>query len=373
MAGDSNHAVKIAAPLVRFFEGCQLTSYPDPASGGEPYTIGWGTTKYYDGQSVRPNQTISQALADELLAGQLMADWHVLDREITRWRDLLPQQQAALLSFSYNLGNGWYGSEGFETITRCVNEWRLSDVPSSLMRYRNPGQNVEVGLGRRRRAEGLVWQGIGPEAAAKQASCDICVPADCERWQKQLIPAKPIPSKPAWPSGMVGPQRRPDLKPGDHHLIANDVAETITAYTHDGKRLWQAPCLCRGHGKEAEWSRTGEDTPPGLYLAGKVYRDYEEDPSETFSEERRAYGWYSIDLIGQEGQEGPNSSPYRDGIMIHGGGTACGFPGAWKPRQPLHPTLGCPRMHNADLRDLLVPLLALGRVWVSVLQEAKND
>ncbi len=59
---------------------------------------------------------------------------------------------------------------------------------------------------------------------------------------------------PIWPPGMVGPKIRPNLKPGDHHLIANDVNETLTAWTHDGRRLWRIPCLCRGQGKEAEWS-----------------------------------------------------------------------------------------------------------------------
>jgi hypothetical protein len=172
------------------------------------------------------------------------------------------------------------------------------------------------------------------------------------------------------PAGMIGPKIQPALKPGDHHLIADDRAESLTAYTHDGKRLWSIPCLCRGQGREAEWNTTGSDTPPGLYLVGKVYRDYEQDPSATFSADRRAYGWYSFDLLGQEGQEGPGSRYGRDGIMIHGGGTACGWPGAWAPRQPLHPTLGCIRLHNVDLRDRILPLLGLGRIWVSVLQEA---
>ena len=175
---------------------------------------------------------------------------------------------------------------------------------------------------------------------------------------------------PVWPPGMVGPKARPTLRPGDHHLIANDIAETMTGWTHDGRRLWQIPCLCRGQGMEAEWRRTGEDTPPGLYLIGKIYRDYELDPRPRFTADRRAYGWYSVDMEGQEGQEGPTSKPYRDGIMVHGGGSACGWPGAWAPGQDLHPTLGCIRLHNIDLRDRILPLTQLGRVWVSVLQEA---
>jgi hypothetical protein len=57
--------------------------------------------------------------------------------------------------------------------------------------------------------------------------------------------------------------------------------------------------------------------------------------------------------------------------MIHGGGIACGWPGAWAPLQPLYPTLGCIRMHNRDLRDRVIPLLQAGRIWVSVYQEAR--
>ncbi len=58
--------------------------------------------------------------------------------------------------------------------------------------------------------------------------------------------------------------------------------------------------------------------------------------------------------------------------MLHGGGSACGWPGAWAPQQPLHPTLGCIRIHNADLRDRVLPLYRQGTVYVGVFQE-KSD
>jgi hypothetical protein len=170
---------------------------------------------------------------------------------------------------------------------------------------------------------------------------------------------------------LVGPRKRPDLRAGDHHLIANDANQTMTAYSRSGVQIWRVPCLCRGLHGDTEWNIPGSDTPPGLYLVGRVYRDYEDDPLERFSDERRSYGWYSLDLQGQEGQEGPGSRNGRDGIMIHGGGTACGWPGAWAPLQPLYPTLGCIRMRNRDLRDRMIPLLQAGRIWVSVYQEAR--
>jgi hypothetical protein len=208
-------------------------------------------------------------------------------------------------------------------------------------------------LGRRQTQAQRVWEMV--QTGALKAS--------------SAAPA-PKPTGLVVPAGMVGPRKAPDLKPGDYHLVADDRAESMTAYSHAGVKLWAVPCLCRGQGADAEWRTTGSDTPPGLYRVGKVYRDYEENPNPHHSKDRQSYGWYSFDLEGLEGQEGPNSKPYRDGIMIHGGGTACGWPGAWAPKQALHPTLGCIRLRNVDLRDMVLPLYRQGTVWVSVLQEA---
>lgn len=345
-----------AQQIVSEFEGCKLKAYPDPGTGGEPWTIGWGTTVYYDGTPVKKGQKISQGLADDLLRGRLEVDGRQLAQIIPGWEKLTPNQQAALVSFTYNVGPNWFEGEGFTTISRYLREGKLELISQALMLYVNPGSPVEEGLKRRRKAEGALWNtGLGISNSAPPRET-------------------PAPSNsPIWPKGMVGPKIRPDLQPGDHHLIANDINETITAYTPSGVKLWTVPCLCRGQGGEAEWSRTAEDTPPGLYRINKlgIYKDYETHPNPGYyTQNRKAYGWYSFDLIGLEGQEGPDSKPYRDGIMIHGGGSACGWPSAWAPRQPLFPTLGCIRMHNQDLQARILPLLTLGNVYVSVLQEA---
>ncbi|CAK6691876.1 hypothetical protein VB734_00240 [Synechococcus sp. BA-124 BA4] len=52
--------VAVALPLVNEFEGCRLTAYPDPETGGDPWTIGWGTTTYINGTPVKVGDTISQ-------------------------------------------------------------------------------------------------------------------------------------------------------------------------------------------------------------------------------------------------------------------------------------------------------------------------
>ncbi len=49
--------------LLKTWEGCELSAYPDPASGGAPWTIGYGHT----GPDVVPGLTISQAQAEAWL------------------------------------------------------------------------------------------------------------------------------------------------------------------------------------------------------------------------------------------------------------------------------------------------------------------
>jgi len=168
---------------------------------------------------------------------------------------------------------------------------------------------------------------------------------------------------------MIGPQKRPKdfgFAASDSHLVVNDASETVKAFNHGGKLLWEVPCLARGQGADTSYKGVGEDTPPGLYRIGEVYRDYDDRSNPPYSRTAIAYGWYSFDLVELENQE---ASLGRAGIMIHGGGSACGWPGAWKPKQHLYPTLGCVRMHNVHLRDLLLPLALKGQVYVSVFQE----
>lgn len=149
--------VSAALPLVKEFEGCRLTSYPDPETRAEPWTIGWGSTRHADGRPVKKGEQITQAQADALLAAHLQNDCMVLASRIPSWGALGTNKQAALLSFSYNVGPYWYGGDGFGTLTRCIKHGNLAEVPSALMLYVNPGGSSEAGLRRRRRAEGALW------------------------------------------------------------------------------------------------------------------------------------------------------------------------------------------------------------------------
>lgn len=166
--------------------------------------------------------------------------------------------------------------------------------------------------------------------------------------------------------GLIGPGKAAPVGAGDSYLLVNDRTETMRAYSHVGELMWEIPCLARGQGADSEWKRTNTDTPPGLYRIGQIYRDYERNAKPAQSDDAMAYGWYSFDLVELENQEARHG---RAGIMIHGGGSACGWPGAWAARQRLFPTLGCVRCHNQDLRDKVLPLTAKGTVYVGVFQE----
>lgn len=188
-------------------------------------------------------------------------------------------------------------------------------------------------------------------------------PAKLSRLMKQYAPESTI-------STMIGPKKRPQdfgFKKGDSHLIVNDAIETMKAYSFEGKLLWEIPCLARGQYSDFEWKIKNSDCPPGVYLFGEVYKDYERvGDKPAYNRTLMSYGWYTFDMIDLEGQERNNG---RAGIACHGGGSANGWPGAWAPNQPLVPTHGCLRLKNIDLRDKILPLYKKGKIFCSVFQE----
>jgi len=143
--------------LIKEFEGCHLNAYPDPLTKGPPITIGWGSTKDFDGTAFKIGRVITQKYADTLLEFDLKNRFLPSLQRIPYWSEMSDGKRGALLSFAYNLGAGFYGGDNFNTITKRLKnkEWDL--VPDALFLYRNPGSNVEAGLARRRKAEGKLW------------------------------------------------------------------------------------------------------------------------------------------------------------------------------------------------------------------------
>ena len=90
--------------LLKRFEGCRLEAYPDPGSGGAPWTIGYGHT----GAEVVPGLVITQAQAEAWLRADLAHSQRALE---TLLEDVLLNQGQweALLSFCFNVGAGALG------------------------------------------------------------------------------------------------------------------------------------------------------------------------------------------------------------------------------------------------------------------------
>ncbi|WP_254952400.1 MULTISPECIES: lysozyme [unclassified Cyanobium] len=183
------------AALTHHYEGCRLEAYVDPKTKAEPITIGWGSTFYQDGAPIRLGDRITQAKADELYDFICYEKfWKKQEARIPFWQEMADKQRAALCSFAYNLGPDFYGSKGFDTISANLRERNWAAVPGSLMLYRNPREpHVVVGLGRRRRAEGLVWMGADPAEAIRQAEGEINSAADAKRWEETLRHNPPAP------------------------------------------------------------------------------------------------------------------------------------------------------------------------------------
>jgi lysozyme len=134
-----------------------LNAYPDPLTGYLPITIGWGSTKDFDGKSFKLGRKITQEYADKLLIFDLENRFIPVLQKIPYWSEMNDNQRGVLLSFAYNLGAGFYSSSNFNTISRHLREKNWGFIPKTLELYRNPGSKVEAGLLRRRKAEGKLW------------------------------------------------------------------------------------------------------------------------------------------------------------------------------------------------------------------------
>ena len=138
--------------LVKRFEGCRLTAYPDPGTGGSPFTIGWGHT-----MGVRPGMVITQAQADAWLAQDIELAGEVLSSYVTA--QLTQNQFDAVTDFIYNIGRGmpgvrdgfvWLRNGNHSTIMRLLNQGDMGNAALEFMNWNLPPL---AGILRRREAE----------------------------------------------------------------------------------------------------------------------------------------------------------------------------------------------------------------------------
>ena len=138
----------------------------------------------------------------------------------------------------------------------------------------------------------------------------------------------------------------------DRHLVFNASQHNLKCYRRDGTLEWHMEA--HGEGTGGDSSLPNGNTPPGLYLVGRI--------EQTAGDDR--YGPYAIKLDPVELDKGGT----RDGIYIHGGGSGLKKPLA--PRQGWRNTHGCIRVQNDQLGTIVNKVRGVqgrtGQVWVTV-------
>lgn len=144
--------------VLKHFESCSLSAYPDPATGGAPWTIGWGHT----GPEVVPGLVWTQSKADAQLLVDLSARELTVSCAVTG--DVDQGQFDALVDFVYNLGAGNF--EG-STLLKLVNAGDMAGAAAQFSRWNRAAGNPMRGLTRRRAAEAALFAGkTGTQAIA---------------------------------------------------------------------------------------------------------------------------------------------------------------------------------------------------------------
>lgn len=142
--------------LIKRFEGCakkrsdgQYEAYPDPGTGGDPWTIGWGAT----GKGIGPGTVWTQAQCD----ARLEADLIRYSADVARALGDAPTTQDqfdALVSFHYNTG-----AIARATLTRLHKGGDFAGAAAEFGKWVHAGGRRLAGLVRRREAEAALYRG----------------------------------------------------------------------------------------------------------------------------------------------------------------------------------------------------------------------
>jgi lysozyme len=134
-------------------EGLRLTTYPDPLSGAEPWTIGYGHT----GAEVHRGLAWTPAEAETALISDIAHACELLDAHAPWWRDLGDARQDVLANMAFNMG--WLnaaGTHGLGTFHGTLAAIRAGDWPAAHDGLLASAWAREVGGRARRLAEQLL-------------------------------------------------------------------------------------------------------------------------------------------------------------------------------------------------------------------------
>lgn len=147
--------------LIEGFESYEATTYPDPGTGGKPYTGGWGTTTDENGRPFKLGVTHDEAYWRRLKARDLAR----FEKAVNFLIGDTPTTQGqfdALVSFAYNVGEDIDDdtiAEGLGDSTLLKKHLRgdYAGAKAEFAKWNKAKGKVLNGLTRRRAAEAALY------------------------------------------------------------------------------------------------------------------------------------------------------------------------------------------------------------------------
>lgn len=129
-------------------EGCKFSAYPDPATGGEPWTIGVGHTG-----DVSEGDTCTEDEAREWLREDAQKAVRCINNSV---KGAMTQNQFdALVSLVFNIGCGNFGKS---TLLRRLNDGDDQAAAEQFLVWNRANNREMAGLTNRRQAEMELFQ-----------------------------------------------------------------------------------------------------------------------------------------------------------------------------------------------------------------------
>jgi GH24 family phage-related lysozyme (muramidase) len=142
--------------LVQEFEGCakrrpdgSFEAYPDPGSGRDPWTIGWGST----GADIKKGVVWSQKQCDDRFTSHL-GEFAAKVSKILGSTPTSQNQFDAMVSFAYNVG---VGNLSASTLLKKHKARDYKGAAAEFARWNKAAGKVMAGLTRRRAAEAALY------------------------------------------------------------------------------------------------------------------------------------------------------------------------------------------------------------------------
>lgn len=148
-----------ARELIKQHEGLRLKAYPDPGSGGDPWTLGYGRA-----YGVKKGDTCTKVQAEHWLDEDILNASMIVERAVKV--PLSNSQRDALVSFVFNVGHGAKGvKDGFvvlrdgrpSTMLKLLNLGDYYGAAAQFDRWVHGSGNILPGLVKRRKAEKAIF------------------------------------------------------------------------------------------------------------------------------------------------------------------------------------------------------------------------